>query len=262
MKILITNDDGIGSSGIRALAEFLGKQAECWVAAPHQERSATGHSISLRGEIWVEKVALNGGMAGYSIDGTPADCVKFALHELKHEKIDLIISGINLGLNSGVSVYYSGTVSAAREGLINGIPAIAISQGKEQTTDFAYSLQLVEELVQAYREAVIPRDVFLNVNVPPVPSAHVKGVRITKQAHSKFAEWFEAVERPGSNGKRPYAVRGEIEILRPDGTSDEEALQSGFASITPLHLDSTHYETMGILDRWAEGAFRRKGKKA
>ena len=249
MKILITNDDGIESPGIRALFEMLRDQAECLVVAPHKECSAAGHSISLYRHIAVETVSLGRNFKGYSIEGTPADCVKFAIAELAKAKLDLIISGINLGLNSGVSVYYSGTVSAAREGLINEIPSVAISQAKDQTRDFDYALKLIRNLIKGYQNHVLPKDTFLNINIPPVVSSEVKGIRIAKQAHSKFVEWFEENEA-GSNGKKSYAMRGDIHLINPDGTSDEEVLKAGFASITPLQLDLTHYERISDLNKW------------
>lgn len=252
MKILITNDDGIHSPGLRAVVDALHKEAECLVVAPHKERSATAHSISLYDEIWVEFIRKEDGFRGYSVEGTPADCVKFAFAELLKKKVDLIISGINLGLNTGVSVYYSGTVSAAREGLINGVPAIAVSQGKQQVRDFSYAAKLIARLVHAHKNSLIPKDTFLNINVPPVESKHVRGVRVTKQAHSRFDEWFEEIKKAGSNGRKPYQVRGDIQMLTSDGKSDEEAIREGYVSITPLLLDSTHYEQMTHFEKWVK----------
>lgn len=253
MKVLITNDDGIKSPGLRAIVDAIHHEAECLVVAPHQEKSATAHSISLYGEIWVELVEMGDGLKGYSVEGTPADCVKFAFAELLKKKVDLIISGINLGLNTGVSVYYSGTVSAAREGLINGVPAIAVSQGRQQTHDFSCATKLISQLVHAHKNSHIPKNTFLNINVPPIEPKHMKGVRITKQAHSRFDEWFEEVKKSGTNGRKPYQVRGDIEMLTSDGTSDEEAIREGYVSITPLLLDSTHYDQMSHFKKWAEG---------
>ncbi len=251
MRILITNDDGINSPGLLAVLRALKDEADCLVVAPHKQCSATGHSITLYHHISVEIVSLDRSHKGYSIEGTPADCVKFAVSELsKKKKIDLIISGINLGLNSGVSVYYSGTVSAAREGLINGIPSIALSQGKDQVKDFSYAAKLVQDIVHGYRHRHLPSDTFLNINIPPIPSSKIKGVRVTKQAHSRFIEWFETGEASHSNGKKSYYIYGDLEVINPDGTSDEEALRRGYVSITPLHLDLTHYGRMGHIEDW------------
>lgn len=251
MKILITNDDGIESPGLLAVVEALRDKANCLVVAPHAERSAVGHSITLYGDIMVEKVDLGGGLAGYSVEGTPADCVKFAFSELsKESKIDLIISGINPGINSGISVYYSGTVSAAREGLINEIPSFAVSQAREQSNQFVYAVNLILNLVEGYRNGALPRDAFLNVNLPPVPAAQIRGIKVTKQAHSRFVERFEPRPVSGGNGKRPYFILSNLSVLDSDGTSDEEVLREGYVSITPLQLDTTHYDRMSPIESW------------
>jgi len=261
VKILLTNDDGIEARGLRELCFFLRGKVECLIVAPREEHSAMAHSISLRREIWVEKFRVGEGLEGFAVDGTPADCVKFAACELAKGKLDLIISGINVGLNTGVSVYYSGTVSAAREGLINGIPAVAISQGRERPDDFSAALALTGRLLHAYGRSAIPRDVFLNVNVPPIPASEIRGIRITKQARSRFAEWFECRDGQAAGGKVPYQIRGDLEVLEADGRSDEEALRQGFISVTPLQLDLTHYDRMADLESWAEKGFRDEGEK-
>lgn len=251
MKILITNDDGIHSPGLLAVVQALKGDAECLVVAPHEQCSAMGHSITLYEHIAVEEVDLNH-FKGYSIEGTPADCVKFAIGELaKDRKLDLIISGINLGLNTGVSVYYSGTVSAAREGMINGIPSIAISQAREQLKDFSFATDFILDLVQGHRQHHLPKDTLLNVNIPHLSRPEIKGIRVTKQAHSRFVEWFEAHEHI-SNGKKKYSIFGDIEMINPDGTSDEEALRLGYAAITPLKLDMTHYERLSDIQTWMD----------
>ncbi len=255
MKILITNDDGISAPGILAVVEVLRDIAECLVVAPHKECSAAGHSITLHRTIGVETVDLGSGLEGFSIEGTPADCVKFAVAELAKNKIDLIVSGINPGLNSGVSVYYSGTVSAAREGLINGIPGMAVSQARELLHDFSYSKQLVQDLIKAHQTNLLPRDTFLNINIPPLPPSEIKGIRIVKQAHSRFVEWFELTDPNHSNGKKTYSIRGDMEVINPDGESDEEVLKKGFVSVTPLQLDLTHYNHILTLRDWMEKGF-------
>ena len=251
MRILITNDDGIQSPGLLAIVQALQKEVECLVVAPHKQCSATSHSITIYDHIAVEEVDLNH-FKGYSIEGTPADCVKFAIGELaKNHKLDLIISGINLGLNTGVSVYYSGTVSAAREGMINGIPSIAISQAREQLNDFSFACKLIQDLVHGHKHHHLPKDTFLNVNIPHLAHSDIKGIRVTKQAHSRFVEWFEAHEHL-SNGKKKYSIFGNIEMINPDGTSDEEALRLGYAAITPLRLDLTHYERLSDIQTWMD----------
>lgn len=251
MRILITNDDGISSPGLRAVVEAVRRDFECLVVAPSRERSAIGHSVTLYNPIEVETIDLGKNLKGYSVEGTPADCVKFAVVELSKDKSpDLVISGINLGINSGISVYYSGTVSAAREGLINGIPAIAISQAKEQTKEFSYSVKLICALANAYREQVFPKDTFLNINVPALPSARIKGIRLAKQAHSRFIERFEPCGDSSLNKHKSYLLSSELNLLDPDGTTDEEVLRQGFVSVTPLQLDTTRYGQLAELEAW------------
>ena len=248
MRILITNDDGIHAPGFRALVETLRAEGDCVPVAPHKQCSATGHSISLYQHISVETVDLGNGLQGHAIEGTPADCVKFAVAELSKDRpFDLIVSGINLGLNTGISVYYSGTVSAAREGLINGIPAVALSQAKERVEDFSYAANLAKKLTHDYRAGLLPKDIFLNINIP---ASDIKGIRVTKQAHSRFVEWFEPHAQEAPNDKKSYNIYGDLEMIAPDGTSDEEALREGYVSFTPLQLDLTHYGRISYLQSW------------
>ncbi len=253
MRILLTNDDGIFAPGLLALVDAFRDKEDCLVVSPAVECSAKGHSITLYQHISVQEVDLGKGLRGYAIDGTPADCVKFAVSELSRQKpIDLIISGINPGLNSGVSVYYSGTVSAAREGLINGIPGFAVSQARAESYNFSFAVELVRELVDGYRTKALPKDTFLNVNIPLFSGDKPRGVKVAKQAESRFVEWFEAMESKEKDLKKSYFIYGDLQVLNPDGTSCEELLRQGFASITPLKLDLTHYERMANVQKWLE----------
>jgi len=247
MNILLTNDDGIKAPGLRALIVGMPEGVKICVAAPATERSASSHSISLGQQLRVEEVG-SGGLRQYAIHGTPADCVKFALSELRDFSPDLIISGINQGSNTGVSVYYSGTISAAREGLINGIPAMAVSLCSRTFQDFTASVAITRRLVEGYKAGVISPRALLNVNVPPLTPAEISGVKITKQAASRFIEEFVTEEQ--HDGKKVYTLAGEIELMDPDGTSDEECVCEGFISVTPLKLDMTDYAAMNGLKTW------------
>lgn len=247
MNILVSNDDGIQAPGIRALIDCLPSHMKVVVAAPASERSASSHSISLGRKLHVD-VSQGSHGTEYAVHGTPADCVKFALYELKDFVPDLILSGINQGANTGVSVYYSGTLSAAREGFINRIPAMAISLCSKESRDFKVSQGIVQKLVSAFESGSIPREVMLNVNVPALDEATVKGVRITKQAASRFIEEF--VPEKGEGPKRIYTLAGEIEVFDSDGTSDEEAIEEGYISVTPLKLDMTDYDSMVAFKEW------------
>lgn len=246
MRILLTNDDGIEAPGLQALVHALEGNHEVLVAAPASEKSAASHSISLGREFVVEEV----GPQRFAVYGTPADCVKFALSELKDFKPDLLISGINPGPNTGVSVYYSGTISAAREGLINGIPALAVSVGSKVSPDFSYARTFVQILLEGYEEGILPRNVLLNVNLPSLPEAEIRGVKVARQARSRFIEEFSLENVAGR--KKIYSLAGEIEVFDPDGTTDEEVLMEGFVAITPLKLDQTDYAAIPNLEKWAK----------
>jgi 5'-nucleotidase len=247
MNILLTNDDGIDAPGMRALAASLPSGHKAVIVAPASEKSATSHSISLGQKLRVEESVRNG-ISSYAVHGTPADCVKFALSELRKTDFDLILSGINQGANTGVSVYYSGTISAAREGLINRIPAVAVSLCSKISLDFIPSMEITSRVVEAYGAGLMPKDTLISINVPALPKERIKGVKITKQAASRFIEEF--VTEHEHDGKKVYTLAGEIELYDPDGTSDEEAVNDGYISITPLKLDMTDYHAIRLLQEW------------
>ncbi len=244
MKILLTNDDGIEAAGLRALWEAIPEDVETLIAAPRWQSSAAGHSVSLRRSIRASEVKWDKKKTAYAIEGTPVDCVKFAFAKLKFEP-DIVFSGVNVGPNTGVSVFYSGTVAAAREGLFTGIPALAISMASHACDDFRPAIQFVRRFVDYHKNHPLPRDLMLNVNVPVRPLRSIKGVKITRQAPSRFVEDYRAGAELGT-----YELNGTIELLEPDGTSDEEAVAEGFISITPLHIDLTAYHEMQFLKRW------------
>lgn len=248
MNVIFTNDDGIHAAGLRALVDRKPGYVNAVVVAPANERSASSHSISLGQKLRVEQFEENG-IPHYMIHGTPADCIKFAVSELKEViEPDLIISGINQGANTGVSVFYSGTISAAREGLINRIPSMALSLCSRKFRDFTASVETALRLMEGYQAGLFPRDVLVNVNMPPLEYENIAGIRVTKQADSRFVEEF--VKDKAHDGKRVYTLAGEIELYEPDGTSDEEAVNAGYVSLTPLKLDMTDYKAMPRFEDW------------
>lgn len=244
MKLLLSNDDGIEAPGLVALAQALEKDYEFLVVAPATEKSACGHSISIGQELVIEE-RKKGWFAVY---GTPADAIKLALSEIEDFRPDLLISGINPGPNTGVSVYYSGTISAAREGLINRIPSMAVSLGSKTPASFATAASFVLALIKGYEKNAFPQDVLLNINIPDLSESEIRGVKVARQASSRFVEEFIKVNASGH--KRVYTLAGEIEIFDADGTTDEEVLNDGFISITPLKLDLTDYQAMSVLEQW------------
>ena len=244
MRILLTNDDGIEAPGLEALCRELGGEHECLVAAPAIEKSASSHSISLSQKLLIEEK----GPRRYAIHGTPADCVKLALSEIKDFKPDLLISGINPGPNTGVSVYYSGTISAAREALINRLPGIAVSIRSRTPSDYSFAASFCHILIEGYEKKVFPRDVMLNVNIPDLPEPEIRGIKIARQAPSRFVEEFIADSL--HDHKRTYRLAGEIQVFDPDGTTDEEVSAEGYISLSPLKLDLTCYATVPLLEKW------------
>lgn len=250
MKILLTNDDGIEAPGLRALVEALEGEHECLVAAPAKEKSASSHAVSLGQKLIIEEHHTT----RYAVHGNPADCVKFALSEIEGFRPDLLIAGINPGRNTGVSVYYSGTISAAREGLINRVPAMAVSicRGERPIAPIlGFAASFCKSLIEGYEAKIFPTDILLNVNLPNLPPSEIRGIKIARQAPSRFIEEFvsEVVEEKN----RIYTLAGEIEVFDPDGTSDEEVVLGGYIAITPLKLDLTEYSAMPLLEKWLEG---------
>ena len=249
MRILLTNDDGIRAPGIRALWEWLHDDAEIVVAAPAQQQSATGHSITVYHPIWVNEHSFSTpGVTGWRIGGTPADSVKIALDTLMAEPPDLIISGINHGPNLGTDVLYSGTVSAAVEGAMHGIPAIAISLATDGDPDFRPAAEFCHKLVRQIIEQKLPAFSLLNVNVPPVPSAEIQGISITKLGHIEYENAFE--KRVDPRGRTYYWMAGTAMDTDNAGDSDVAAIRANRISLTPIHFDLTDYTLLNNLQQW------------
>lgn len=244
--VLLTNDDGYQAAGLRALADHLKAIAIVKIIAPSSERSGAAQSLTLRQPIVCHKVDED----EWAIDGTPADCVIVALHGLLKERPDIVISGINHGANLGENVYYSGTVGAAREAVIHHIPGFAVSLcSKRVDSDFAPTARLACETVQLILRDKLPSQVLLNINVPESWGGEVKITRQSKKI-------TRTVLREGADPRGcPYfwlseqRVDSEMEI---DADSDYAAIFAGEASVTPLHLDPTHVESLNHLSHWAD----------
>jgi 5'-nucleotidase len=235
--ILLTNDDGIHAEGLRYLHLVASKLGQVKIVAPDTEQSAVGHSITLYDPIKAHEVMKDGVFYGYGISGTPADSVKLALYSLLPRPPDLVMSGINNGSNLGINVLYSGTVSAATEAAILGVPAMAVSLAQKKDPPFGWALTHIELLGRWILEQGLPRGVALNVNVPALPPERIKGLKLTRQGLSKFRESVEQREDP--RGNVYYWLSGQG---TEDETSDEvdiTALAHGYVSITPLFYDLT-----------------------
>jgi 5'-nucleotidase len=236
-RILVTNDDGIFSEGIKTLVAALSELAEVFVVAPDREQSASGHALTLSRPLRMQKVREN----WYSVDGTPTDCVNLAvLWVLKDRPPDLVCSGINFGLNVGDDVTYSGTVSATFEGTLLGIPSLAFSQEVGEGFSFEPAARFARRLVQTLLEEKLPPDLLLNVNVP---AGTIGGVSFTRLGRRVYKQ--SVVEKLDPRGRRYYWIAGTPMWQRASGT-DHEAVSSGRVSITPLHLDLTYYPGLEI----------------
>lgn len=248
MRILISNDDGIYAPGILALFEAVKDLGEVTVVAPAGEQSAVGHAITLSDPIKARQIQRNGSFFGYAVGGTPADCVKLAVCALLPEKPDLILSGINLGPNTGISVIYSGTVSAATEGTILGIPSIAVSLGSYQAPRWDTAARVARQLTQHVLRVGLPADTLLNVNVPNLPADAIKGYRVTRMGRSRFVEKFD--RRTDPQGNVYYWMDGDLEMLGDAGDTDIVAVREGFVSLTPIWFDLTHREALPAFRQW------------
>jgi len=255
--ILVTNDDGFDSPALLALVEALKPLAKVTVVAPSTEKSACGHSLTLTRPLNFIEVKEN----FYRLDdGTPTDCVFLALNKIydKDNKPDLVVSGINIGANMGEDITYSGTASAAMESVLQGIPAIAISQvynnGGETIKTHGYDLakESIATLVKKIFEGhfPLPKRKFLNVNIPPLASSSCKGFKVTRAGNKKYG--FHAEVHHNPRGKEYYWIGlPRLEWLETKGhTTDFEAVSDGYVSVTPVHLDMTSHEDIQSLSQW------------
>jgi 5'-nucleotidase len=247
VRVLLSNDDGIQSPGLHALVKALQGFGEIWVVAPDREQSAVGHAITLADPIRLFPWKLDGADHTWAISGFPADCVKLALTELMPERPDMVISGINRGENTGISVIYSGTVSAATEGTINDIPSIAVSLSSFTSREFGDAGTVARHMAEVLTRNALPPDTFLNVNVPALPLCEIKGIRVVRQGRARFQETF--LKRADPRGRTYYWMDGD-KVPLTETETDGTALHEGYVTVTPIRLDFTHYEFMKELQAW------------
>jgi len=248
LSILISNDDGIHAPGILALAEEIKKIGDITIVAPDKQQSAVGHAITMNSPLRVQKIEKDGAFFGYAVSGTPADAVKLAVRSILPHPPDLVISGINHGSNTAISVIYSGTVSAATEGTILGIPSFAISLTTYSEADFSYAAVFARKLALKVAEKGLPKGTLLNINVPPVPGSEIKGVVVTKQGKSVWNDEFES--RRDHNNKEYFWLKGDLIELDEDEDIDQRAVLNNKVSITPIHYDLTDYAMLESLKKW------------
>jgi 5'-nucleotidase len=243
-NILVTNDDGIDADGIGALRVALEPLGNVMVVAPDREQSAASHAVTLRNPLRVNRIDEH----VISVDGTPTDCVLLAVNGLLPSKPDFVFSGINHGPNMGSDVSYSGTVAAAIEGTLCGIPSVAISRAMWGTGDFSVAADFAAVLARMVMENGIPNNSLLNVNVPPLPREEIAGVRITKLGTRLYRD--AVVTKKDPRGKTYYWIGGEMPTWEDDEGSDFNAVDEKMISITPIHLDLTDYRGIVDMKNW------------
>jgi 5'-nucleotidase len=242
--ILVSNDDGIHSAGLAALAEALAPLGDVVVVAPDREQSACSHALTLHRPLRIDEVQPG----RFTVDGTPTDCVNLAINAILKQRPTLLVSGINRGANLGDDVTYSGTVSAAMEGTLLGISSIAMSLIGRATFDFAVAASFATKLARWVLEHGLPPDTLLNVNVPQeFEGASPRAVVLTRMGRRRYGDAI--VEKIDPRGRKYYWIGGEdVPFVAEEGT-DFHAVHQGLISVTPIHLDLTNYRTLDVLAR-------------
>jgi 5'-nucleotidase len=243
LLILVTNDDGVFSPGLRVLAQRLASLGRVVVVAPDRERSGVSHSLTLHLPLRADELRPD----VFAVDGTPTDCINLGIHGLLKSKPDLVVSGINKGGNLGDDITYSGTVSAAMEATVRGVPALAVSLASTsfEPADFAVAADIAAGVAGIVSQRTLPPDTFLNVNVP---AGTPQGVRLTRQGKRSYDD--AVVENVDPRGRKYYWIGGgKLSFQDVEGT-DVSAVHAGYVSITPLHLDLTNYRSFDVLSDW------------
>ncbi|NER18221.1 5'/3'-nucleotidase SurE [Spongiivirga citrea] len=248
--ILVTNDDGITAPGIRTLVSVMSEIGDVVVVAPDSPQSAMGHAITINSTLHVEEITENGSaISEYACSGTPADCVKLAVNEILKRKPDLCVSGINHGSNSSINVIYSGTMSAALEAGIEGVPAIGFSLlDYKWGANFEPIKNHVKKIAQNVLENGLPNGVVLNVNFPRISENEIKGVKICRQAKAYWKEEFD--KRTNPMGKDYYWLTGKFVNEDHGEDTDEWALENNYVSIVPVQFDLTAHHAIQQLNTW------------
>jgi 5'-nucleotidase len=250
LRILLTNDDGIAAPGIAALWRAVRDLGEVTVVAPDSERSAVGHAITLADPLRVADFEGPDGFAGHAVSGTPADCVKIAVRAILSRSPDLVLSGINQGANMGTNLLYSGTVSAATEAAMLGVPAAAISLADRHFADFSAAAACARRIALEIGRHGLPRGISLNVNVPPLPAGSIRGTVLARQGRVRVLEWFD--RRTDPRDRHYYWMVAErLEDEAAAGSLvDDAVVSSGFISVTPINFDLTDEGMLEALGSW------------
>jgi 5'-nucleotidase len=246
--ILVTNDDGITAPGLRALIEVMNELGDVFVVAPDSPQSGMGHAITANSTIYCNDITIDDGhQIEYASSGTPVDCVKLAVNEILNRKPDICVSGINHGSNSSINVIYSGTMSAAVEAGIEGIPAIGFSLlDTDWEANFDAAKSYVKKITKKVLKHGLPEGVVLNVNIPKLKEKDIKGVRICRQAKAHWQEDFD--KRTSPQGKQYYWLSGKFVNEDKGEDTDEWALENGYVSLVPVQFDLTAHHAMQKLN--------------
>lgn len=248
LRILVTNDDGIQAPGLQSLVRELSQIATVLVAAPDQERSATGHAITMYQPLRAKAAEVPGAETAYAISGTPADCVKLAVDTLYPEQIDLVVSGINRGANLATDVLYSGTVSAALEAVMLGLPAIALSLAEHVNPIFEPVASIARDLIPVMWKKTWPADTLLNINVPSLQPAELRGLRVTTLGHLRYHN--PILKRQDPWGGIYYWLAGQAPEDNNQEPTDVWAIKNGYVSLTPIQFDLTDYRLLDTIADW------------
>lgn len=252
MHILVTNDDGVTHAGLLALVKRIKEVGDVTVLAPDRNWSASGHVKTLDRPLRVRPTQLADGTPAYMSDGAPSDCIALAMLGFIEQKIDLVVSGINPYANIGDDVTYSGTVTAAMEAAIGGLPAVAVSLDSpvnaDEERDFSAAAEIAGRIARRVAVAGLPRNALLNVNVPYLPLAEIKGIRVTRLGLRVYRD--ELVRRDDPQGRPYFWIGGEAPTGVPEEGTDVGALNEGFVAVTPLQMDMTAYNLMAEISDW------------
>jgi len=248
MTIILTNDDGIHSLGLQSLAHNLAEEYDVVVVAPDREQSAVGHAITLSNPLRITEISNSNGIPTYSCNGTPADAVKLGLKVILNDPPDLLISGINNGANVGASLIYSGTVSAATEGILLGIPSIAVSLDNRLGGDYSAAIKFTSFIARKIIQNGLPKGILLNINVPDLPLDKIKGAKIAVQGRTNFNDFFE--KRRDPRGQTYYWMAGSMVVDDSHPDHDVSALNDGYITITPVNYDLTARKFLPKLKNW------------
>ncbi|MHB8483560.1 MAG: 5'/3'-nucleotidase SurE [Nitrospiria bacterium] len=257
MDILVSNDDGIHSPGIDLLAEALRALGNIYVVAPDRERNAVGHALTLHKPLRVEEIKKN----FFSLNGTPTDCVNWGVLHLLKKPPTMLVSGINKGANLGDDVTYSGTVSAAFEGTLLKIPSIAVSQMGPPPYEFKSAARFAVKIARRVLAEGLPADILLNVNVPNLPFEKIKNIKIVSLGRRVFED-NAVIEKTDPRGRKYYWIGGTKILWEDKPDTDNDAVAHDHVSVTPLHLDLTHYEFLKKMKNWEKALNRKKEKES